>query len=197
MLKEAEIVRRKMVAQKLAAVEHQVEPLQQLVAQSLEETKKANRFIVGLAKAQERFAKALILPQEEEDENEKEEEEISGLPKTISPTLKTFLKSYELKKTTALQCAVLWGSIIYFGGRFKTKKPFQRRPSCNDGSAPPVFSICIPNPNATEETVYVLHKQHDLLQQTMARSIPCVKNIEAVEGKRSNQICAIWTERSR
>jgi hypothetical protein len=42
--------------------------------------------------------------------------------------------------------------------------------SCNDGSQPPVFAICFPNPKASEEAYVVLHKQHELLQQTFSRS---------------------------
>lgn len=186
MLKEAETVRRITVAQKLKAAEKQVNPIQQLVTESVQETKKANRFIVGLAKAQERLAEALILPEEKQD-IEDEEDLLEPADDNLSDVedLPEKLRTEEDDGTSVRSVAEDASSAAAAAEeKPKAAKSLLRRvPSCNDGSSPPVFSVTIPNVNASEETVYVLHKQHDVLQQTMARSIPSTKKIEELTEK--------------
>lgn len=194
MLVQAEAVRRASVQNKLDGNLQEYEAIRQLVADALQETAAACRWTTGIARAQEQLAQALTLPAlktpDDDDDNDLSIRKGGGDDLVTSVTdedslpekLKGAVDEEEDNETAA---GALPGSVtghevvaaVAVTTTTPTKKLMGRNretppTACNDGSQPPVFSISFPNPEASEEAFYVLHKQHDVLQQTFARSVP-------------------------
>lgn len=183
-LVEAEAARRLAVERKLEDHAIEYSALQHLMNDALHETASACRWTTGMAKAQEQLALAHTLPPLEDDDedlptvgddmvasvtaddslpeklradgDEEDNETAEGaLPGTVTPSPELVLVATPSPKTSSRSSSLSRDKLI-----------------CNDGSQPPVFAISIPNPEASDEAFYVLHKQNDLLLQVFARTIP-------------------------
>jgi hypothetical protein len=168
--------------------------LQQLLDEALHETKTACRWTAGIAKAQEQLAQALVLPVLEHNDDADDDLSIDddmvmgvvkddGLPEKLKDTNggeqddETAAAAFPSSTVITEELLPPNTATAETSTSPPKNKPervgrsLSRKASCNDGSQPPVFSISFPNPEAAEEAVYVLHKQHDLLQQTLSRAV--------------------------
>ena len=173
LLVETEAARRMCTKKRLEISEQDYSGLQQLMADALKETAAACRLTIGVAKAQEQLSNAHALPS---IELEDEDGETSVTYVTDLDSLPEKLKRAEEDEENVRSSAALPGSgaeIVAPVTPPSGKRCVQNwvTPTSNDGSQPPVFSICFPNPETSDEAFYVLYKQHDLLQQAFARTI--------------------------
>lgn len=177
MLVETEAARRLSIQNELETNTKYLTAFRQILNDALEETMTACRLTAGLATAHEQLVQALVLPIAQQDDYEDDDlslddnlvmgSEDECLPEKLklnddddNETVEAAIPS---KANEEMEPPVTQNT---------TQARSEKNPTCNDGSQPPVFSISFPNPEASDEAVCVLYKQHNLLQQTLSRVIP-------------------------
>jgi hypothetical protein len=157
------------VVRKMELMHTQIAILQDLTTESDRETSAAYRFAVGISKAQQTLASALVLPKEEEDDDDDDDEpaddKINNQSMEAVSDLEEIIIPGKSNDETSLSAAAV------IDKRENSTVEEEEDPKKKKNIKPMVGSlICFPNPAAKREAGFVVHHEQDALQQLVARA---------------------------
>jgi hypothetical protein len=152
-------------ARNMELMQTQIAILQDLTAESNRETSAAYRFAIGISKAQQALASALVLPIEEEDNNDEPDNDPGSQANNQSMDFVSDLE--EIPGKTNDETSASAAAVIDNGKRDNNNTAQDQTMT----TKPMLGSlICFPNPAAKREVGFVVHHEQDALQQILARA---------------------------